>query len=295
MTFLEQSKKAQGPSGIYLITLSITLLAFLLVGFATSFLAQNVFHFELGVGSIQGSDKNLYLALQLLPFLGSLTAVLLCVKFIHKQPVLSVFTAREYFDWKRFFLSFSIWGGVLTFFLVLGIIMGADVSFEFKPSTFFQLVLVSLILIPIQTTAEDILFRGVLFQGLGAGLKSGLMAILILGGVFGYLHAGNPEVAILGKGILIFYIVSGIFLGLLTHLDDGMELGMGYHVVNNIFGALILTNNWQAFQTDALFVDYSPPFFGWELILTMCLLQPLLLIVFYKIYKWKNVKEKFLS
>lgn len=295
MNFLEQSKKTQGPSGVYLITLSITLLAFLLGGSATSFLAQDVFHFKLGVGSIQGSDKNLYLALQLLPFLGSLIAVLLCVKYIHKRPILTVFTARERFDWKRFFVSFSIWGGVLVFFMVLGILMGADIVFDFKPSTFFPLVLVSLILIPIQTTAEDLMFRGVFFQGLGSRLKSGLMAILILGGLFGFVHMGNPEIALIGKEVVIFFIMSGIFLGLLTHLDDGMELGMGYHVANNIFGALIVTTNWKAFQTDALFIDYTPPAFGWNLIITMCVLQPLLLIVFYKIYKWKNVKEKFLS
>lgn len=36
-------------------------------------------------------------------------------------------------------------------------------------------------------------------------------------------------------------------------MDDGLELSMGYHAINNIFAALILTNEWQAFQTDALF------------------------------------------
>lgn len=295
MNFLAQSKKNQEPSGIYLVTLSLVIIATLLMGFATQLFALKIFGIELGVGNVEGINKNLILAVQLLPFVGSFIAILLCVKYLHKQPILSVFTARERFDWKRFFISFSIWGSILTVFLFIGIAVGMPIESQFNLSSFFQLLLVSLLLIPLQTTAEDLLFRGVLFQGLGSRLNSGLMAILILGGLFGWLHSGNPEVNELGKGILIFYITSGIFLGLLTHLDDGLELGMGYHVANNLFGALILTNNWQAFQTDALFVDYSPPAFGWDLMLTMCLLHPLLLFIFYKIYKWKNVKDKFLS
>lgn len=186
-------------------------------------------------------------------------------------------------------------GGLLTLFLIIGLATGVPIEFRFNAGTFFPLLLVSIIFIPIQTTAEDALFRGYLFQGVGATFKSGIVAILILGGVFGYLHSGNPEVEMLGKGVLVYYISSGVFLGLLAHLDDGLELGMGYHAVNNLFGALILTNDWQAFQTNALFTDHSPPAFGWDMIISLILIQPLLLFVFYKIYKWKNVKSKFLK
>jgi uncharacterized protein len=91
---------------------------------------------------------------------------------------------------------------------------------------------------------------------------------------------------------LIYYIGTGLFLGLLTLMDDGLELSMGYHAVNNIFAALILTNDWQAFQTDALYIDHSAPTFGWDSLLTIILVQPLLLLIFSKIYKWKNWKEK---
>jgi hypothetical protein len=78
-------------------------------------------------------------------------------------------------------------------------------------------------------------------------------------------------------------------------MDDGLELSMGYHAINNIFASLILTNEWQAFQTDALFMDHAKPTFGWDALLTIILIQPLLLFVFAKIYKWKNWKGKFLG
>jgi hypothetical protein len=67
---------------------------------------------------------------------------------------------------------------------------------------------------------------------------------------------------------------------------------MGYHAINNIFSALIITNDWQAFQTDALFKDYNPPSFGWESIITIALLQPAIIYLFAKVYNWKDIRRK---
>jgi hypothetical protein len=74
-------------------------------------------------------------------------------------------------------------------------------------------------------------------------------------------------------------------------MDDGMELSMGYHAANNVFTALMITNNWQAFQTDAVFIDTSSPSFGLDSIVTLIIIQPLLLLFLSKIYKWKNWKQ----
>jgi hypothetical protein len=63
---------------------------------------------------------------------------------------------------------------------------------------------------------------------------------------------------------------------------------MGYHAANNLFAAVILTNDWQVFHTDAIFIDTAPPSFGWDAILTLAIIQPLFLLIFGKIYKWKN-------
>jgi len=118
------------------------------------------------------------------------------------------------------------------------------------------------------------------------------VSILITGVLFGLLHGANPEVAKIGYELLIYYIASGVFLGVVTHMDDGLELGMGYHAANNLFAALIVTNDWQAFHTDAIFIDHSPPEFGWDALLTLAVIQPILLLIFARIYKWKNWRKK---
>jgi hypothetical protein len=77
----------------------------------------------------------------------------------------------------------------------------------------------------------------------------------------------------------------------MTIMDEGMELSMGYHAANNVFTAIMITNNWQAFQTDAVFIDTSIPSFGLDSIVTLAIIQPALLILFSRIFKWKNWKK----
>jgi hypothetical protein len=105
--------------------------------------------------------------------------------------------------------------------------------------------------------------------------------------LFGLMHSANPEIEILGPVAMVYYVLTGIFLGVLAWKDNGIELSMGYHAVNNIFSSLILTNDWQAFQTDALFKDFNPPSLGWDSLITIFMVQPLLILVFGKIYGWK--------
>jgi membrane protease YdiL (CAAX protease family) len=170
-----------------------------------------------------------------------------------------------------------------------------DIQWNMNPSTIIPLVLISLLLIPIQTTAEEVLFRGYLFQAFGHKNRRGWISVVVTGVLFGLMHAANPEVETLGYGVMSYYIMTGIFLGFIVLMDDGLELSMGYHAANNIFAALILTNEWQAFQTDALWIDHAKPTFGWDVIATMLLLQPLLFFLFYKLYKWKNLRSKLLD
>lgn len=283
MTFAEGARKGANDWGLYALTLGFT--------FGTMTLASSLIQ----TSTEDLSDSTGFFTKSLLPFAAALAVLLFCVKFIHKRPVLSVFSARNSFSFKRYFVAFSIWFGLLSIFLFIGIGLGSDVRWQLDFNDFFWLLLASVTLIPIQTALEDVLFRGYIFQGLFSLTRSGILSVLLVAVIFGLMHAGNPEIEVLGKGILAFYVISGLFMGLLSHLDDGLELSMGYHFANNLFGAIILTNDWQVFQTKALWVDQSPPTFGWQNWLILIVVQPLLLFVFYWIFRWTNVKGKLLG
>jgi hypothetical protein len=110
--------------------------------------------------------------------------------------------------------------------------------------------------------------------------------------IFGLLHWFNPEVGKMGNSIMIFYIGTGLFLGVITLMDDGMELALGFHAANNLIGALLVTSNWTAFQTNSILKDVSEPTLGFDVILPVVLIYPILLLIFGRKYKWNNWKEK---
>jgi len=291
MNFLEQANKGEGNAGTYILTIVIALLSLVVGQFVVEGLANSVLGFSM-LNIPKNVDLNLILSLMLIPFSFVLIALMFCVRYLHKRPILSVFTSRKTFDWKRLIFAFATWGGIMSISLIYAVFSGDSIEFQLNWSAFIPLFLVSFFILPIQTTAEEVLFRGYLFQAIGKLFKKGWIAILITGVAFGLLHGANPEVEKIGSILLIFYISTGLFLGIMTQMDGGIELSMGYHAVNNIFASLILTNDWQAFQTDALFVDHAPPTFGVESWLTLLLVQPLLLFIFSKKYKWKDWKKK---
>lgn len=297
MMFLNSGEKGENDSFRYILTIAIVISAYAVLGYIPLYIALSskggdISQFSNSSDMVSVLGSNLFLTLILIPFIIVLLALFFCAKYIHNRPVLSLFTIRKSFDWKRFFFSFIVWGGIMAVFLFASIVVGFPIELNFNPSTFFMLLLISVFILPIQTTCEEVLFRGYLFQGLGAIFKRGWVSVVLTGVLFGLMHGSNPEVDKLGMILMVFYIMNGIFLGLIALMDDGLELTMGYHAVNNIFAALIITNNWQAFHTDALLIDNSPPAFGIESILTLFIVQPLLLLVFAKKYKWSNWKER---
>jgi membrane protease YdiL (CAAX protease family) len=302
MSFLQNANKGTNLVSTYFLTLSLVVIAYVLIGqipllVELSFYSGGLQEFqnENAPSIVAYLGQNKFLLYLILPFVFALIALLLAVKFLHKRPILSVITIRTKFDWKRFFTMFFIWGTVMALFLMLSVFSNASITWNFNAATFFPLLLISFFLIPLQTACEEVLFRGYLFQGFGQLYKKGWISVVLTGLLFGLLHSANPEVETLGYGVMVYYIGTGIFLGLFALMDDGLELSMGYHAVNNIFAALILTNEWQAFQTDALFMDHSKPTFGWDSLVTILIIQPLFLLLFSKVYGWKNWKEKLFS
>lgn len=288
MSFAKGPEEANPSWEKYLVTIAATCLSFVIGLFLAAFLMRS---FSDG----QQTWSAMEFAINLIPHIFGLAGLLASVRFIHNRPILSVITSRKSFDWRRFFFAAGLWLTFQMVFMLMARSAGAPIVFEFSVPKLIPLLLVSLLLLPIQTAFEDIFFRGYLFQGFTKATGKAGASVLAVAVIFGLIHAGNPEIKVLGNIAMVYYIISGLFLGLLAHFDDGLELGMGYHFANNFFGAVIVTNTWQVFQTNALFTDYGEPSFGWELLLPLLVLQPLMLYAFYRIYRWKNPLKRILE
>lgn len=229
----------------------------------------------------------------MLPFVVGIVLLFVWVRYLHKQTILSLTTSRRKVDWGRIFFSFFIWSlFTIGSTVALYYINPQDFQLNFKPLPFLILVVLAGLLIPIQTSFEEYLFRGYIMQGLGLATRKKIIPLLVTSFMFGMMHIANPEVEKMGSIILIYYVGTGLFLGIITLMDEGMELALGFHAANNLVGALLITSDWSAFQTDSILKDTATPSAGIDVLLPVFIVFPLLLFIFSKKYKWTNWKDK---
>lgn len=202
-------------------------------------------------------DQNFGLFMLMIPFVVGLFTLLLLYKPFHKRSYKSVFSGYDKIRWGRFFSAAGIWAGFMAIYLIIDYYLNpGDFQLNFNLSSFIPLVIVTLIMIPIQASYEEVLFRGYLAQGIGTLTKNKLLAIIIPALLFGLMHIINPEVEKYGFWLVMpQYITFGLVFGLISVLDDGIELAMGAHTANNAFLSLFITSDASALQTPAVFVN----------------------------------------
>jgi len=238
-------------------------------------------------------DPNLFLVLVIIGFAIGLLGLLLAVKYIHEQKIISLTTSRSKVDWKRIWFSFFMVIILnLTLFLISYVTEPEIYELNFKVMPFVILLIISIFLLPLQTSFEEYLFRGYLMQGIGVLAKNRWLPLLLTSVMFGLLHGFNPEVAKLGNIMMIYYIGTGFLFGVMTLMDEGMELALGFHAANNMLAAILVTTDWSAFQTDAIFKDISEPSAGLDIMLPIAIQYPIIIFILAKKYKWSGWKEK---
>ncbi len=219
--------------------------------------------------------------------------VLFYNKFIQNNSLRVLTTSRPKIDWSRFFFSFVVWGGItIVTTLISYFTTPEDFVMQFNPEKFAIFLVLAIVLIPLQTSFEEYLFRGHILQGLGLATKTRWVPLLVTSFLFGIMHIANPEVDKMGMIIMFYYIGTGLFLGILTLMDEGLELALGFHAANNLVGALLVTSDWSAFQTHSILKDVSVPSANFQIFIPILIIFPILLYIFSKKYKWHNWKEK---
>jgi membrane protease YdiL (CAAX protease family) len=296
MSFIDKAKEGNNSFSSYLLGIALIISVYLL---GSCFLILDL-QWNFGIESFDGVSQkeiarilgnNRFLAWLIIPFLFVALFLVIHTKFVHKRTVLSIFSGRENFDWKRVLFSFSLLFSVLSLFLFIQYLSSDSLIFQFDLQKFIPLFFIAIFLLPIQTSCEELLFRSYILQGIKMRTKKNSVAVLISGLMFGAIHIGNPEIAKIGYHIIVYYMLVGVFLALISLFDNGIELALGYHAANNVFAALMVTNNWQAFQTDAVFMDISDPGMGLDTIIGILFILPLVFFIFYKKYKWHSLKE----
>ncbi len=295
--FIEQAYKGNNVWWRVLITTLLT---------AGIFVANFIAYFTMSKKQVDDAYKsmseipnNLSLIINLLPFIFLLGFLFLLVRGLHQRSVLSLTTSRKKIDYKRILFSFGLI--VLLTIATFAISYSLDHSnivWNFNPLKFSVLFIISMLLFPFQIGLEEYLFRGYLMQQIGIVAKNRWFPLLITSVIFGLFHSANPEVAKMGYEVMVFYIGTGLLLGIMTLMDESLELALGFHLGNNLMAALLITSDFSALQTDALFkysgVENTTDTLN-EMLVSIAIIYPIILFIFAKRYKWTNWKERLIG
>jgi len=318
-----------------------------------------------------GINSNMGFALLLLMFVGALTAFYFIFKPVHDREFKTLVNPYSKIRWNRIFQAFFLWLFMSMILEVVAYFLYPDnYTFHFQWNTFIPLLIISILILPIQTSTEELFFRGYIMQGTGLTplykllsiigsiiiamvlyssisklgftnvlddsvlliiiKKTGLLAALILislglnyfiitiveglklsqnhflmkrtkwmpliisSVLFGLIHAMNPEIEKFGFGIMqTYYISAGLVLGIMTIMDDGLELALGVHAATNFSGAVFVGYSGAAIQTESLFKtnDVNPVLLlFFFIIISICFL----LYMKHK-YQWGSFSKLFSS
>ena len=243
--------------------------------------------------SILKLSSNVGLILMISIFIFAMLAFMLAIKYLHKLPFQRLITPNKSINWKKIFFGFGLWFVIaLVFEGILAFMHPETYYLNFKPMSWLFLLLICIFLLPIQTSLEELVIRGYMMPGLSLLTKNKWIPWVVTSMIFGLIHGANPEVERFGFWTMqIYYIGAGLFLGLITVLDDSLELALGVHAATNIFGAAFFSFDGSVLQTDSLVKanDINP----YLMSLTFFLGAVIFIVVCNKKYNWGGFKMLF--
>lgn len=189
--------------------------------------------------------------------------MIIFIKLIHKRKFITLITPHNNINWGRIFWGFSLFFCLIAGTSLLDFLFNSgDYSFNtIKVQDFLKLFIFVLILTPIQTTAEEVFFRGYLMQWFGRKINNLLVLSIIVGLIFASLHFVNPEMSYSVFFVGSDYVLSGILWCYITARTNSAELTIGAHAANNMFLGWFLTMDNTAFgKIPSLFVvtNFNP-------------------------------------
>lgn len=293
--FIENTFKGKQQFSFYALGLALIMIAFLIgnipIGFYLVILKQMGINStleqemaQLGTEGIHSAEMFIF---SMFPFVFAFITIFLIIVYLHKRNWQTLITSRERMSKNRIFAGFFFWLLALVLVeIVFYIISPEKYSFTFEPSGFFTFLLLGILFFPFQAGTEEFILRGYLLQGFW-WMRYRWLIIVVAGSIFGLLHAGNPETGTFGNEVFIYYIGFGIFAGIWTILDDGLEIAAGVHIANNLYGAVFVSSEGSLFATPSLLRSTESSI--WNTLIAWFILSVIFTLIMSKLFKFRNV------
>ncbi|MBI4784856.1 MAG: CPBP family intramembrane metalloprotease [Oscillatoriophycideae cyanobacterium NC_groundwater_1537_Pr4_S-0.65um_50_18] len=283
-TYVETARWGKYRGWRYVLGLVIILFAWLVVGTGASVLVAIAFSGQPNYYVLGPFGKFLYVMAGF-PFF--LAGVLIAVTLIHRRHPLTLITTRKKISWRRIGQGFVAWSVPVCLIGVLGqyLFYPDTFSFNFDLATFALFVPLALVFTAIQTTTEELFFRGYIVQGASIISTNRIFLALVAAVIFTLPHLLNPEVSA-GGWLTVFsnyFLVPGLLWTVVSLIDGTTELAIGVHFANNIISILVINGDGSALPTPALFKISE--FHATYVALSVLVVIPVFLAIAYKVFK----------
>ncbi len=248
--------------GTFLILISWLIVGALLTGFAANL-------FNIDIAALAGENPSLLASYQpwqaastiLVSFIPLLLMPLILQRFLLKGGYRQLFTRSNQSFGREVRIGAMVMASILLITAVPDMALNSSAyEWTFNLNSFLPYLLVAAILIPMQTTAEEVFYRGWVQQRLENGRRSIWFVSSANGFLFALPHLANPEVngelflAILGYG------ASGFMFAWVTMRDQSIGIAVGAHAANNILAGLFVTSEDSALPAASL---WTTPAVSW--------------------------------
>ncbi|WP_414620292.1 lysostaphin resistance A-like protein [Calothrix sp. CCY 0018] len=285
-TYVEAARRGKHRRWRYLLGLVVILFAWLVVGTGASVLVAFALSGQPDYSVLGPFGKFLFVMVGF-PFF--LAGVLIAVTRIHRRYPRTLVTARERIDWRRVGQGFVAWSVPACLIGALGqyLFYPDTFTFNFDLATFALFVPLALVFTAIQTTTEELFFRGYIVQGASMIWANRVFLAIVAAVIFTLPHLLNPE-AIAGGWLTVFsnyFLATGLLWTVVSLIDGTTELAIGAHFANNIIGILLFNIAGSAVTTPALFTISE--FHATYVALSVLVAIPVFLAIAYGVFKRK--------
>lgn len=263
-SFVDAARLGHARWWRYLMGLIFALLCWLIIGgIATAAVLVVVMEPGTALGALsveQLSAQGPYTAFLVVmagyPFF--LLGMVLTPAIFHRRSPLTLITAAPSIERTRVALGFGVWSGIQVLFTALGYVLDpAGLMFTLNAATFAPFLVMAVCLVPLQSTAEELLFRGYLVQWASLLSRNKVFLTIVSGVIFTLPHLANPEVGLDVPAMVAQYFALGAFFAWISLRDGTLELAIGVHAANNLFAVLLVNYPNSALPSPSVFTTTS--------------------------------------
>ena len=246
--FLDLTKEGKNTWWRYALGLLLTLLLWIM---ATVILTVPIVD-----GSVP-ADSSVGVALQLMSFAPMLLLPLLMTRWLHGRSAGTLLGPAKRLNWRRIGAGFIVWVALASLATLVDHLLHPG-NVQLNPDFGRDLlpILIAIALVPIQTSAEEILYRGYLLQALGRLTRNRLVLSAVNGFLFTLPHLANTEAQTVGVLLAgLNWFASGFFFTLITLRSGSLDYALAVHAANNLVSFIVFGYVDSSFPVISLFIS----------------------------------------